>query len=339
MGLLNTEQRQLLLDHCIGVATHQQSEDARQLISSNPAAAKLVHLFEAALAPLAAVDDEACPDALVEKTLGRLREAAQAVPVPVEPLSAEEPIRQSTMRIRSWRQAVQISAVAAILLFVFSIAWPALRMARQKTLCQGQLASVYRGLEQYINDHDAPPTILTSAGEPWWKVGYQGRENHSNTRVVWLLVRNGYVEPSRFACAGRQKPKNPDFRVCRAKGLNDFPGREYIDYSFRISHRRASRVPRLRSVLMADLNPLCEMMPTDFSKSCKVRLDLSANSKNHQGRGQNLLFTDGSVVFSETRAATGNEDDDIYTLDSMTHGCDVNGCEIPVSEDDVFLAP
>ena len=46
MGLLNTEQRQLLLDHCIGVATHQQSEDARQLISSNPAAAKLVDLFE-----------------------------------------------------------------------------------------------------------------------------------------------------------------------------------------------------------------------------------------------------------------------------------------------------
>ncbi|MCH8219204.1 MAG: hypothetical protein IH892_20795, partial [Planctomycetes bacterium] len=139
---MNTEQRQLLLDHCIGVATHQQSEDARQLISSNPAAAKLVHLFEAALAPLAAVDDEACPDALVEKTLGRLREAAQAVPAPVEPLSAEEPIRQSTIRTRSWRQAVQISAVAAILLFVFSIAWPALRMARQKTLCQGQLASV-----------------------------------------------------------------------------------------------------------------------------------------------------------------------------------------------------
>ena len=142
MGLLNTEQRQLLLDHCIGVATHQQSEDARQLISSNPAAAKLVDLFEAALAPLATVEPEACPDALVEKTLGRLREAAQADPVPVEPLSAAEPMRQSTIGIRSWRRAVQISAVAAILLFAFSIAWPALKMARQRQyqkLCQGQL--------------------------------------------------------------------------------------------------------------------------------------------------------------------------------------------------------
>ena len=253
-------------------------------------------------------------------------------------------IRLSTMRSRSWRQAVQIIAVAAILLFAFSLAWPALKMARQRqyqTLCRGQLASVYRGLAQYINDHDAPPTILTSAGEPWWKVGYrpQGRENHSNTRVVWLLVKNGYVEPSKFGCAGRPKPEKPDFSVCRAKNLNDFPGREYIDYSFRISHRRASRVPRLPSVLMADLNPLCEMMPTDFSKSCKVRLDLSANSKNHQGRGQNLLITAGSVWFSTTRVAASDENDDIYTLRSMTHGCDVNGCEIPVSEDDVFLAP
>ncbi|MCH8193618.1 MAG: hypothetical protein IIA65_06335 [Planctomycetes bacterium] len=342
MGSLNTEQRQLLLDHCIGVATHQQSEDARQLISSNPAAAKLVHLFEAALAPLATVEPEACPDALVEKTLGRLQEAVQADAVPIEPLSAEGPIRQSTIRIRSWRQAVHISAVAAILLFAFSIAWPTLQMARQRryqTLCQGQLAGIYRGLTHYINDHDAPPTILTSAGEPWWKVGYQGVENHSNTRVVWLLVKNGYVEPSKFACAGRLKSKNPDFSLCRAQNLNDFPGREYIDYSFRISHRRASRVPRLRSVLMADLNPLCEMMPTDFSKSCRVRLDLSANSKNHQERGQNLLFTDGSVAFSETRVATWEENDDIYTLRSMTDGCDVNGCEIPASEDDVFLAP
>ncbi len=347
MGLLNTEQRQLLLDHCIGVATRQQSADAKQLMSSNPAAAKLVHVFEAALAPLAAVEREACPDALVEKTLRRLQEAAQADSVPVEPLSAEEPIRLSTIRIRSWRQAVQISAVAAILLFAFSLAWPALKMARQRqyqTLCRGQLASVYRGLAQYINDHDAPPTILTSAGEPWWKVGYrpQGRENHSNTRVVWLLVKNGYVEPQKFGCAGRPKSKNPDFRVCRAENLNDFPGREYIDYSFRISHRRASRVPRLRSVLMADLNPLCEVMPTDFSKPCKVRLDLrvlSANSKNHQGRGQNLLFTDGTVDFFETRFATRDEIDDIYTLLGMTSGIDVNGCEIPVSEDDVFLAP
>lgn len=345
MGSLDTEQRQLLFDYCIGVATDQQSADAEQLISSNAAAAKLVRLLEATLAPLATVEPEACPDSLVETTLGRLQEAARRDSIPVERLSAEVPNRQSTISIRSWRQAVQISAVAAILLFAFSIAWPSLKMARERQyqkLCQGQLAGIYRGLTHYINDHDAPPTILTSAGEPWWKVGYQGRENHSNTRVVWLLVKNGYVEPSKFGCAGRQRAENPDFRVCRAKNLNDFPGREYIDYSFRISHRRASRVPRLPSVLMADLNPLCEMMPTDFSKSCKVRLDrrvLSANSKNHQGRGQNLLITDGSVWFSTTRVAASDENDDIYTLRTMTSGCDVNGCEIPVSEDDVFLAP
>jgi len=179
----------------------------------------------------------------------------------------------------------------------------------------------------------------TSAGDPWWKVGYQGKENHSNTRVVWLLVKNGYVQPARFTCAGRQKSERPDFGKCWETELNDFPGREYIDYSFRISRSRPSRVPRFRTVLMADLNPLCEMLPTDFSQACKVQLDLSANSKNHQGRGQNLMFTDGSVWFSAIRTVVGSEKDDIYTLRSMTQGCNVTGCESPASEDDVFLAP
>jgi hypothetical protein len=56
-------------------------------------------------------------------------------------------------------------------------------------------------------------------------------------------------------------------------------------------------------------------------------------SDNHQGRGQNLLYGDGSVKYTTTRVLNG---DDIFTV----NGVDTyTGREIPTQKTDIFLAP
>jgi len=93
--------------------------------------------------------------------------------------------------------------------------------------------------------------------------------------------------------------------------------------------------------LMADSNPIFENLPEKLFGEIKLRLNnklLTINSLNHNGRGQNTLFGDGTVRFIKDRHI-GIAADDIFTLEEMTNGCEVNGCEVPSRETDAFLAP
>jgi hypothetical protein len=52
MTQLNTQQKQLLFDYCIGLTTEKEASEARQLISSNEKASETHSNLKAALAPL-----------------------------------------------------------------------------------------------------------------------------------------------------------------------------------------------------------------------------------------------------------------------------------------------
>jgi hypothetical protein len=86
------------------------------------------------------------------------------------------------------------------------------------------------------------------------------------------------------------------------------------------------------------MNPLFESLPSDFGQPLKLRLDarlLKVNSVNHKRKGQNVLFSDGSVKFVKTRLVGANNDD-IFTLrDTQLY----QGCEVPTCDTDDFLAP
>ena len=87
---------------------------------------------------------------------------------------------------------------------------------------------------------------------------------------------------------------------------------------------------------MADLNPLFESLPEDFSKEFILHPNkklLTVNSINHNRRGQNVLFGDGSVEFLKKRIIGA---DDIFTLQNTNV---YYGCELPSCVSDFFLAP
>jgi hypothetical protein len=228
-----------------------------------------------------------------------------------------------------------------VILAIAGVFIPSLNFARQKSWqasCGRQLKQIGQGINQYISDYDDKlPAVATIAGAPWWKVGDQGKKNHSNTRHIWLLVKLGYNNPADFVCPGRSQGRALQFDPSKVKKCNDFPARRYVTYSFAIRCPQPQKGHTLiPKVLMADLNPLFESLPRDYSNSFKLELSealKTLNSSNHGRRGQHVLFGDGGVKFLRVRHIG---DDDIYTLQDIFI---YKGIEVPSREADIFGAP
>jgi hypothetical protein len=343
MNPLNNEQKELLFDYCIGLTSQQEKDEAEALISSNQEAAEIHQKLKAAIEPLSSIVAESCPDELVEKTIYRVQDHSDSSQEQLRQLLASEQDKKVTIKLGAWRNFSQRAAVAALIIFSIGILVPALRALHLKSLrqrCQMQMSSIFQGLHNYILDHDdKAPAVATVAGAPWWKLGDQGSENHSNGRHIYLLPKYDYVDIENFvcpACKGEVPLKLTDSQV---KRLKDFPSRRYITYSFQINCRRTAGGKLLcRKVIMADMNPLFENLPEDLPEQFRLQLNrtlLTLNSINHKRRGQNVLLGDGHIEFLKSRFI-GFSEDDIYTLQDTD---EYIGCEVPSCETDFFLAP
>jgi hypothetical protein len=342
MSPLNNQQKQLLFDYCIGLTSEEQNAEVQSLISSNKAAAEVHAKLKSALEPLNALEPETCPDDLAERTILRIHNLARSSQLQLQQLLASEQERKVTFRNPFWRNVGKMVAAAAVVLIALGTFQTSSNFARQRyyqNRCQAQLGNVFRGLGDYVADNDGKlPVVAATAGAPWWMVGRPGQENFSNTRCMWLLVKSGYVDPADFVCPGRRQKLLMRFKLLQVKNFNDFPSRQHITYSIRICCKEPTMEMLAQKVLMADLSPLFEDLPPDFSKPLKIRVDeglLSHNSINHNYRGQNILVGDGSSRFLRKRHF-GITKDDIFTLQNILN---YDGTERPSCETDNFLAP
>ena len=347
MITLNSEQKQLLFDYCLGLTSQEQSAEAEALISSNQAAAEIHSKLKATLAPLDSLKPELCPDDLSEHTILRLNDLANSSQDRLHQLLDSEQRREVTVKTWRWPSFAGRLATAAVFIVAAGVLLPALGYLRYHSRlqrCQMQQGSFFQGLSNYVSDHDGQrPAVATTAGAPWWKVGYQGIENHSNTRKTYLLVQGDYVKLRSFVCPGSKCSRIIQATPSQIRAYKDFPDRSCVTYSFRINCRLTENGQLLcQKVVMADWNPLFEELPKDFSKPFKLQIDkkgLSLNSSNHNylgnRRGQNVLLGDGHVEFFRTRHVDISKDD-IFTLQNT----DVyQGFEVPSCDTDFFLAP
>ncbi|HUS73154.1 MAG TPA: hypothetical protein VMY06_08825 [Sedimentisphaerales bacterium] len=343
MSPLNDQQKQLLFDYCIGLTSEQQTADAEDLIASNEEATEIHSKLKAALAPLDTVQPEPCPDDLAERTILRLNNIARTSQLRLQQLLADEQARSVTIKAPFWRNIGKIATAAAVFLIALAAFQSSSNFARQRYrqyACRSQLGGIYRAFSNYMAEYDGKmPAVATTAGAPWWKVGDQGTENYSNTRHLWLLVKGGYVDLALFDCPGRRPKITIRLTPSQIQQHNDFPYREQISYSFRIScPKPAQRVsPRLKA-LMSDLNTLFETLPRDYSTQLKITLDKklsTRNSINHNRSGQSIMFDDGRVDFCKNRCI-GTTEDDPFTLQNRDT---YNGTETPDCETDNLLAP
>lgn len=347
MNPLNNEQKELIFNYCMGLTSQEEAAEVKSLILSSKEASEIHSSFKSALSPLETIEPESCPDDLALRTIWRLKNAANASQHKLDELLASEQNREIPYRTLNWTQWGKRLAIAAVFTIVGSVLFASFtaltKYARHNSIrnqCQIQQGSIFQGLSNYMADYDGrPPTVSTEEGAPWWKVGYQGNENQSNTRNIYLLVKNGYIKPNQFVCPGCDTSKvvriNPD----KIQAYKDFPDRNCVSFSFQITYKGfENNKLQCRKVIMSDRNPLFESLPKDYNTSLSLRLNrelLTINSKNHNRYGQNVLFGDGRVEFLETRHV-GISDDDIFTLQDT----DVyQGSEVPSRQTDFFLVP
>jgi hypothetical protein len=352
MNTLSKEEKDLILDFYFRCGSTERIDEARDMIASDPRAAELYTSLESSLKQLDSIKYEPCPENLVELTIARLKLAASSEQVRLESLLAEEQrkthlssIPVTTAKRSFWRNAAKIAAVAAVFLVVIGVYFPATFSMRQiawRNKCSSNLTSVGAGIAGYAQDHDgALPRVDMNPGSPWWKVGDQGTKNQSNTRHIWLLVKDGYVNLDDFICPGREDAQTPQFD--QAVALNDFPSRQAISYSFKFTpNKTAKSKVGSKTVLLSDLNPVFEdvfsnsnlwKQTDEFTKILISKQLLEMMSTNHLGKGQNVLFGDGSSDFKKTRMISG---DDIFTIKGKSV---YSGREVPTDNKDIFLAP
>ena len=188
----------------------------------------------------------------------------------------------------------------------------------------------------------------------WWGSSTMTEEDAFNDRTAtitssfWLLVKYGYVGAKQFHCRGDKGATI--FNVREAGGppgislswLWDFgwkpspgpggtmiglwPG-ECVSYSYHMPFNQGdtvtpgfpiSQASRQDSPVCADRNP--------FLDAYAVSPDIAANTLAHWGRGQNVLYKGGHVVFESTPRVGLNEDN-IWTYggDPALGGGDPNG--------------
>jgi len=364
MDKLNQEQQQLVLDFYFRCGDQNDIEKGRDLIAALPGAAKLYADLESTLTDLDHVKYEACPDNLVDLTIARLklvaassRKSSSRLNELLEqerntaPLVTSQKIESSGHSRKNYflRPIFEVLAAAASIAIVAGILFPSFGFARskyQQVACQNNMRTLGAGFASFMNDYNNNSElsqVKVKAGSPWWKVGDQGQQVQSNTRLPFMLVKGGYVDGRAFMCKGDENAKLLKCQGDTLGQLFDFPSHKNVSYSFTLfCDNNTGSLLAPQKVIAGDLNPVfkrvrCEKSAfQEMDEFIKLRLNeqlKQSMSENHSGRGQNLLYGDGSVKYTTTRVLNG---DDIFTVNGVDS---YTGREVPTRENDIFLAP
>ena len=343
------DQLQRVLDYHLHLDEEGERRETDALLAKDAEVRQLSESVRRMLRPLASWPAETPPDYLAERTMQLIEHHDQT-----------RRLAESTRESAGSGQAGDTGkgrgrwilgnlrdfvAVAATIMLVLMVSRPGVRYARQvsnKLNCASQMRQVGVGLSEYALDYQGSlPDVAHQPGAKWWNVGSQDDVNSSNTRNVFLLVKNGYLPARVFLCPG--EGGHQDIRIILTPEelgrMRDFASPEQINYSFRLLFDK-DLLPLdalNHTVMMTDKNPLFEDLERKRQEESLTLTEqlLQANSGNHQNRGQNVLFNDGHVEFMTDRYLKMSRDD-IFTIESATR---YQGNELPASQQDVFVAP
>lgn len=197
-------------------------------------------------------------------------------------------------------RVTDVLTAAAALLLTASVAWPVLERTRQSSMqaaCLSSLGVSARAFASYTDDHDSTLPLATAGFSGHWnRVGQPGASNSAN---LYTLVVGGYEPLEALACPeNAEAPRDPALTAGR-----DWRTPEQVSYSYQVPTPHNVRVSALRG----DEPLLADRSPVWMAAAQGEPIELMANSPLHQGRGQNVLLTDGSAGWwSQAIAADGD---------------------------------
>ena len=243
---------------------------------------------------------EDAPEDLTARTMAFIEEARQRERFTEQIDMLSQPRRSLGI---SWKQVL---SAAAVFLVGFTLLVPVLDNNRQtanKVACNANLAGMGQAIGRYASDNNLMlPSLSAKPGSTWWNVGQDKdvAENvTSNSAHLYQLARQGYLLPEDMSC-----PANMNAPVAgQMTGHEiDWSTPQAVSYSYQNMYsghqQRISADPLL--VIAADKNPRFKVVIRSNTLEFDASVDATANSKQHNSRGQNMLRLDGSVDWSDT---------------------------------------
>jgi prepilin-type N-terminal cleavage/methylation domain-containing protein/prepilin-type processing-associated H-X9-DG protein len=275
-----------------------------------------------------------------------------------------------------------VVAIMAILMSILVPSLASAREYARRAGCAGNLQAIGKALAMYaaaegVYPTNVPPAKASMVGfwknppdpvqvtverDPFEYLFIQNPKPGDPMINLWILVLNGTVAPKQFICAS--DPRNPAV----ARQFNSASGFRYLNFgvvgddeygdpvrgptfSYAFAYPWSAPAPVVApwwrgepdssQPIGADIGP--SMAPPDNDPTAAPGTTAS-NSKNHGGRGQNVLFTDGHVEFA-TRSDVGSRGDNIYTGAQDTLWVKAGGAKLSatknlnVDSEDVLLVP
>ncbi len=245
---------------------------------------------------------------------------------------------------------IDLLVVILIVCFLSGVVFSAGGLSRahetsNRIRCAANLKQIGLAIQLYSNENKGTyPRTIHKPGDPVTQFtgveckdpfGKDGPPKANDiTAAMYLLVRTQDITTEVFVCPSTNTTKMvwPEDKSAEAYGnfksagnlsysmANVYPDKNVVEKGYRMNATTGAEI-----AIMADLNPgtlgksdvTSKTGPAD--ERAAQRTMQKANSMNHWGRGQNVLFGDGHVEF-EQNAFCGQKRDNIYTVSSSDDG-------------------
>ncbi len=316
---------EVLIDFLNGNCSADLAGQVRERLEKDPDFARRSQKIATVFQALDAYEAPEPSEELIARTLAAVESAGRT-----RALLDREAAQTRTLSFPSFSLR-ELGAVAAMLVVVGAILVPSWRHAAQmsrQTACVARVGEIGAALGHYANENNGQLPALGLEDAAWFAYA-QAPLRVSNSQNLWQLITGQYIkDPVLFQCpSGEVQP----FSV--AASLIDFPGPQYIGYSYQNGVN--SPPVRLDAVddpasmaILADQTPLA-------NGQALLGCQSQQNSPNHGGRGQSVLYLDMHAAW-QTSPNVGHKGDNIWVAQGID---EYQGIERPAAPTDSFLLP